>query len=300
MFGEDKMSEASRGSLSSGAHWTQAEKALRSQFLFGTTSGDEFRERVIPKGGEAENMQDVFLMGQRDGKYMKYMGLKQPGWGRKNTKYAQDFGPKPLTQFELNKAMGSFGPPPSPRKPPLGPFGTTTYDDEFCGFDNKKMKGARQEQDRGGSKRRPFCELSEGLLRGTSTTEENFVRRTGPPVKFTEKFFLESLRARPDGLFETYPLPLTTQYADDFGIPRCGSNTASTVGSSRYAPSLRSASQGSRSVPSLRSGSRLSGSQHASSKHSRASGSKRAMSESEWSRQLGVHDITQVATAPGA
>lgn len=297
---EGSLSAASSGRQWTKAEWTKAEKALRSNFLFGTTSGDEFRERVIPPEGKAENMQDVLMMGQKDGKYMKYARLKEPGWGRKNTRYAQQFGPKPLTDFESNLAMkllNAKGPPPPPDV--HYEFGTTTYGDEFSRYDSKKMKGAKQATipDLQRSKRAPFTQLSEGLLRSTSTTEEQFVKRAGASRgPKNEEMFFNCLRPRPDGLLETYPLPFTTSYTDDFGIPRCGSNTASTVGSSRYGPSLRSGS-----LPSLRSASHVSGSQHASSGRSRASQSQRAMSEAEWSRKLGVHEneVTRVATAPG-
>lgn len=294
------MSEGSgRSSPSSGNQWTKAERALRSNFLFGTTSGDEFRERVVPPDGKAENMEDVLRMGEKDGKYMKYTPLKQPGWGRGNTRYAQQFNEKPLDDYETTMAMKILNVPKPPPRGANYKFGTSTYGEHFYQFDNKRMQGAKQPQnpDLQRSGRPPFCKLSEGLLRGTSTSEEQFVKRAG--ASNTEKMFFDCLRPRPDGLLETYPLPFTTSYTDDFGIPRCGSNTASTVGSSRYGPSLRSGSQGSRSVPSLRSASQVSGSKHASSLRSRASGSQRAMSEAEWSRKLGVHDVERVATAPG-
>merc|ERR1711924_402208 len=204
-------------------------------------------------------MQDVLMMGQKDGKYMKYIRLKEPGWGRNNTRYTQQFSPKPLTDYENNVAMkllNAKGPSPPPQGGNYN-FETTTYEDTFSRYDSKKMKGAKQATipDLQRSVRAPFTQLSEGLLRATSTTEEQFVKRPGVSKRpKNEQMFLDCLRPRPDGLLETYPLPFTTSYTDDFGIPRCGSNTASTVGSSRYGPSSRSGS-----VPSLRSASHVSG-----------------------------------------
>jgi len=243
-------------------------------------------------------MEDVLRMGEKDGKYMKYIPLKEPGWTRGNTRYAQQFGPKPLNDFLNNQELARIGDRPPTPKPNAGPLGDSTYTDHYARYDSKKMKWSRQPQvaECIRSVRPPFTELGEGLLRTTSTTEDHFPQRQGLANRPTERMLFEVLRPRADGLLETFPLPFTTSYTDDFGIPRCGSNTASTVGSSRYASSLRSASQGSRSAPSLQKTATNSG----CSRRSRASGSQRAMSEAEWSRHLGVHDATtQVAKASG-
>jgi hypothetical protein len=189
------------------------------RFYYRTETSSRFLGVKSPEDAQGENMFQIYNVGQRDSKYMKYQYKRAPNFNRKSCEYSREYVPRSLEDHAITEEISAFV------KTKQG-FGRakvqakfdakTKYSDDFKPMSMKEALGARPKS------AKPTISIVGGRpphpLRGTDRLEEKessdhqtFVAH---PLELAR-----SERARPPksniGLRDRV-VPVTTAYADEF------------------------------------------------------------------------------------
>mmetsp|Transcript_24384 Transcript_24384/g.39031 ORF Transcript_24384/g.39031 Transcript_24384/m.39031 type:complete len:328 (+) Transcript_24384:69-1052(+) len=189
------------------------------RFYFRTQTSSTFLGLKSPEDAQGENMFDVYNVGQRDSKYMKFRYRVAPNFNRKSCEYTREFRPLSLDDHAVTEEIGAF----VKRKQGFGRAkvqakfdASTKYSEDFKPVSKQEALGARPKS------AKPTISAVDGRpphpLRGTDQLEEKI-------SSDHQTFIAHPLRlaraekARPPksniGLLERV-VPMRTAYGDEF------------------------------------------------------------------------------------
>lgn len=143
------------------------------RFYFRTQTSSTFLGQKSPQDAIGENMYDLYYVGQRDSKYMKFQYKHAPNFNRKSCEYVREFCPRSLEDHKVTEEMSAFVKTKQGfgRAKVQAKFdGQTKYSEDFKPLSKQEALGARPKS------AKPTLSIVGGRpphpLRGTDQLEE--------------------------------------------------------------------------------------------------------------------------------